>query len=172
MSITVADTLGAKRPDLVTERRSMNLNYGDLFLAHHLVKSGAKMEDIAAQLKAGKKIEPDRQRSARRLEADCRRRQEAEFQDGGQPLQALPERQATDAIATRQKTTIPNIDGVTADNDVSKDDIAEAEQTYLTLAGSRREKKGSSLDASTEKAAQAPAAIRCAPKPDSLTPPK
>jgi hypothetical protein len=30
VSITVADVLEAKRPDLVMERRTMNLNYGDL----------------------------------------------------------------------------------------------------------------------------------------------
>jgi hypothetical protein len=34
----------------------MNLNYGDLYVAHVLVKGGAKMDDIAAQLKAGKKM--------------------------------------------------------------------------------------------------------------------
>src|SRR5882672_3226743 len=56
VSITVADALEAKRPDLVMERRTMNLNYGDLFVAHGLVQRGAKMEDIAAQLKAGKNI--------------------------------------------------------------------------------------------------------------------
>src|SRR6266436_9382635 len=56
VSITVADALEAKRIDLVLERRAMNLNYGDLFIAHGLVKNGAKMEDIAAQLKAGKNI--------------------------------------------------------------------------------------------------------------------
>ena len=56
VSITVADVLEAKRPDLVMERRTMNLNYGDLFVAHVLVKSGTKMDDIAAQLKAGKNV--------------------------------------------------------------------------------------------------------------------
>src|SRR5882672_7830593 len=54
VSATVADTLEVKRPDLVLERRTMNLNYGDLYVAHVLVKSGTKMDDIAAQLKAGK----------------------------------------------------------------------------------------------------------------------
>src|SRR5882762_10060808 len=33
------------------ERRVMNLNYGDLLIAHALIKNGGKMEDIAAQLK-------------------------------------------------------------------------------------------------------------------------
>src|SRR6266849_1112048 len=56
VSITVADTMHAKRVDLVLERRAMNVNYGDLFIAHMLVTNGAKMEEIAAQLNAGKNI--------------------------------------------------------------------------------------------------------------------
>src|SRR5258705_9242844 len=56
VSVTVADTLAAKRPDLVLERRTMNLNYGDLFIAHVLVKGGVRMDEIAAQLKAGQKM--------------------------------------------------------------------------------------------------------------------
>jgi len=56
VSATVADWLGAKRPDLVTERRTMNINYGDLYIAHQLVKQGMKRDDLAAQLKSGKKM--------------------------------------------------------------------------------------------------------------------
>src|SRR5947209_4393745 len=56
VSITVADALQAKRVDLVVERRALNLNYGDLYLAHMLVKNGANMNDIDAQLKAGKNM--------------------------------------------------------------------------------------------------------------------
>src|SRR5882724_9105723 len=51
VSITLADALGAKRLDLLMERRVMNLNYGDLLIEHALIKNGGKMEDIAAQLK-------------------------------------------------------------------------------------------------------------------------
>ena len=53
---TMADMLKVKRLDLAKERQEMNLNYGDLFLMHQLTAGGAKMEDIAAQLKTGKKI--------------------------------------------------------------------------------------------------------------------
>lgn len=53
---TMADALKVKRLDLVKERQEASLNYGDLFLAHQLIASGAKMEDISAQLKAGKSI--------------------------------------------------------------------------------------------------------------------
>ena len=53
---TIADMLKANGMDLVKERKEVNLNYGDLFLAQQLAASGVKMEDLAAQLKAGKTI--------------------------------------------------------------------------------------------------------------------
>ncbi len=56
VSRAMSDALGIKRPELVRERQAMNVNYASLFLAQELVKAGAKMDDIAAQLKAGKTI--------------------------------------------------------------------------------------------------------------------
>jgi len=56
VSLAVSDVTGMKRPDLVQQRKAMNLNYGALFVAQELIKSGAKPDDIAAQLKAGKTI--------------------------------------------------------------------------------------------------------------------
>jgi len=53
---SVAETTGANRLDLVKDREAMNVNYGSLFLALELVKSGAKMEDITAQVKSGKSM--------------------------------------------------------------------------------------------------------------------
>jgi hypothetical protein len=54
--IALADALGARRLDLLMERRVMNLNYGDLLIAHALVSNGGKMEDIAAKLKTKKSL--------------------------------------------------------------------------------------------------------------------
>lgn len=53
---TMADMLNVKRDQLVRERRAMNLNYGDVFLAHHLTAKGIKMLDIALQLPIRKNI--------------------------------------------------------------------------------------------------------------------
>jgi hypothetical protein len=52
----VSDVTGVKRSDLVQQRQAMNLNYASAFVVQQLIKSGAKMDDIAAQLKAGKTI--------------------------------------------------------------------------------------------------------------------
>ena len=153
VSVTVADTLAAKRPDLVLERRTMNMNYGDLFIAHVLVKSGTKMDDIAAQLKAGKKmsqIASEQHADWKQIAADAKKLN-AKVEDNlynhflnGKPL---TERDAAEGYD-------PMIDGVAADNDVSKDEIAEAERTYLLWRDRADQKKGSNLDTSSEKAAK------------------
>ena len=153
VSVTVADTLAAKRPDLVLERRTMNMNYGDLFIAHVLVKSGTKKDDIAAQLKAGKKmgqIASEQHADWKQIAADAKKLN-AKVEDNlynhflnGKPL---TERDAAEGYD-------PMIDGVTADNDVSKDEIAEAERTYLLWRDRADQKKGSNLDTSSEKAAK------------------
>jgi hypothetical protein len=153
VSVTVADTLEAKRPDLVVERRAMNLNYGDLFVAHVLVKNGAQMDDIATQLKAGKKmgqVAAERHADWKQIAADAKKLN-TKVEDNlynhflnGKPL---AERDAAEGYD-------PMIDGVTADNDVSKDEIAEAERTYLIWRDRADQKKASNLDTASEKAAK------------------
>src|SRR5215471_7618173 len=56
VSKSMADQLAVPRFQLVQERRSMNLNYGDLFVVHTLLRNGMSMGDIAAQLKSGKTV--------------------------------------------------------------------------------------------------------------------
>jgi hypothetical protein len=56
VNLSMSQTLNVPRMTLVQQRVDTGLNYGSLFLASELIKSGAAMPDIAAQLKAGKKI--------------------------------------------------------------------------------------------------------------------
>lgn len=170
VSATVADTLEVKRPDLVTERRTMNLNYGDLFVAHILVKNGTKMDDIAAQLKAGKKFDQiaNEQHADWKQIASDAKKLDSKLEDNlynhfldGKPL---ADRDAAENYDT-------NIDGVTADNDVSKDEIADAERTYLLWRDRADQKKGSSLDTSSEKAAQGSRGDPVRSKAGKLAPP-
>ena len=170
VSATVADALVSKRPDLVAERRSMNVNYGDLYVAHVLVKSGAKMDDIAAQLKAGKKmgqIAGEMHADWKQISADAKKLN-AKVEDNlynhflnGKPL--------TDRDASEGYD--PVIDGVAADNDVSKDEIAEAERTYLLWRDRADQKKGSSLDTASEKAAKGTRGDPVRSKAGKLAPP-
>jgi hypothetical protein len=153
VSATVADALAAKRPDLVVERRTMNVNYGDLFVAHVLVKSGTKIDDIAAQLKAGKKmgqIAREQHADWKQIAADAKKlnaKVEDNLYNHFLNGKALTERDAAEGYD-------PVIDGVAADNDVSKDEIAEAERTYLLWRDRADQKKGSNLDTASEKAAK------------------
>ena len=153
VSMSVADMLGAKRPDLVNERRTMGVNYGDLFLAHTLVKGGAKMEDVAGQLKSKKNmadIANEQHADWKQIVSDAKKLN-AKIEDNLYKHfvnnKANVERDQADKYD-------PNFDGVAADNDVSKDEIAEAETTYELWRTRAKKTTGTSLDSSTEKSAR------------------
>ncbi len=90
---TMADMLKVSRLDLVKQRQELNLNYGALFLTHQLTAGGAKMEDIAAQLKAGKKIFDIANDRPRQLERNQLRGQEAQQEDRRQRRELLSRQQ-------------------------------------------------------------------------------
>ena len=129
---TMADMLKAKRLDLVKERQDMNLNYGDLFLAQQLAASAVKMDDIAAQLKAGKtmldiananhanwkEINSDAKKLNKKIDDNI----EKSFTDAKKQA-ALNMADDYDAKA----------DKVPADSNISKDEYAEAQARYTHL---------------------------------------
>lgn len=152
VSVTVADDLGAKRPDIVTERRDMQVSYGDIYLAHALVKSGVKMDAIATDVKAGKKMADiaNANHADWKAIANDAKKTNAKMEDGlyknflnGKPLH---DRDAADNYDV-------NIDGVNADNDISKDDLADAEKTYQLWKDRATQSSGGKLDTSSEQAA-------------------
>src|SRR5882672_5255454 len=51
VSLAMSDSVSVSRADLARQRSAMGVNYGELFLVYQLVKSGAKMSDIAGQTK-------------------------------------------------------------------------------------------------------------------------
>jgi hypothetical protein len=129
---TMADMLKAKRLDFVKERQDMNLNYGDLFLAQQLAAGGVKMDDIAAQLKAGKtmldiasanhanwkEINSDAKKLNKKIDDNI----EKYFSDTKKQT-ALNQADDYDAKA----------DKVPADSNISKDEYAEAQVRYTHL---------------------------------------
>ena len=56
VSMSLADSLKVRRPDLVEERRRIGLNYGSFFVAHELVAKGIPMTDVQSGLSTGKTI--------------------------------------------------------------------------------------------------------------------
>jgi hypothetical protein len=129
---TMADMLKARRLDLVKERQDMNLNYGGIFLAHQLAAAGVKMEDIAAQLKAGKKIfdiANDSHANWKQINSDAKKLNkkiddniERSFGDSKKQA-ALDQADEYDAKA----------DHVAADSDISKDEYVDAQNRYQHL---------------------------------------
>lgn len=154
VSITVADSLEANRFDLAMERRAMRLNYGDLFVAHVLVKQGVKMEAIAAQLKAGKnigQIANEHHADWKQIAAEAKKLN-TKMEDN---LYKHFLNGKHDAESDKADGYDPTIDGVTADNDVSESDIADAERTYRVWRERAERRRDSKLDASSEGAARA-----------------
>ena len=154
VSFTVADTLAVKRPNLVMERRLMNLNYGDLFVAHALVKSGSTMEDIAAELKAKKnivQIANEQHADWKQIAANAKKLN-SKMEDNLYNHFVSDKMDAARDVVDKYD---PMIDGVPADNDVSKDEIADAEHTYQMWKDRANQRQDAQLDSSTEKAARA-----------------
>jgi hypothetical protein len=153
VSMTVADDFGIKRPDLVTERRANNINYGDMVIAQTLVKNGVKMDDIAADLKGGKTMEQianEHHLDWKALAADAKKLN-TKMEDN---LYRHFINGTADAQRDQAEGYDPNIDGVTADNNVSKEDIAEAQNTYLLWKDRAAKNKDSKLDSGSESAAR------------------
>jgi hypothetical protein len=155
VSLTVADTLGAKPPDLVMERRAMNLNYGDLVIAHRLITHGAKMADIATQLKSGKNI----LQIAIEQHVDWKQLC-GEAQKLNTKVEDHLYRHFLNASADNTQDVAegydPTIDGVSADNDVSNDEIDQAQRTYLLWRDRAEKARYSKLDTATESSARRP----------------
>lgn len=154
VSTTLTDMLGANRSDLVNERRTMGISYGDLFVAHTLVKGGAKMEDISAQLKAKKSmadIANDQHADWKQIAADAKKLNN-KVEDN---LYKHFLNSKADLARDQADKYDPNFDGVAADNDVSKDEIAEAESTYQKWHDQALKNGGTGgLDTSTERSAR------------------
>jgi hypothetical protein len=129
---TMADMLKAPRLNLVKERQDTNLNYGGLFLAHQLIAAGAKMEDISAQLKAGKSIfdvANDDHANWKQINSDAKKLNkkiddniEKYFADSKKEMK-LDQADNYDA----------NADKVAADTSISKEEYADAQKRYQHL---------------------------------------
>jgi hypothetical protein len=128
---TMADMLKVNRLDLVKQRQELNLNYGALFLAHQLTAGGAKMEDIAAQLKAGQKISDIASASHANW-----KQINSEAKKLNKKIDENIEKYFTDTkkqTALNQADYDAKADKVPADSDISKDEYADAQNRYQHL---------------------------------------
>jgi hypothetical protein len=153
VSMTVSDLLNMKRSDVVQERRETGLNYGQLFIAHRLTVNGAKMSDIAEQLKAGKNIYQignDQHANWKQIAADAKKLN-TKIEDN---LYKHFVNDKADKDRDLADNYDPNFDGVKADNEVSKEELASAQDVYLLWRDRAAKRIDTSLDTADERAAR------------------
>jgi hypothetical protein len=128
---TMADMLKVKRTDLVKQRQDMNLTYGNLFLANELAAGGMKMDDIAAQLKAGKSMKDVAGTSAnwKQIASEAKKLNHKIDENVEKYLQN-PKKEAAQDQADDYNSAA---DKVAADQGLSKDEYAEAQKRYQRL---------------------------------------
>lgn len=130
VSMTCSDLLNMKRPDVVQQRHETGLNYGHLFIAHQLIANGAKMSDIASQLKAGKNIYQignDQHANWKQIASDAKKLN-SKIEDN---LYKHFLNDKADKARDLADNYDPNFDKVKADGDVSKEDLASAQDVYI-----------------------------------------
>jgi hypothetical protein len=129
---TMAEMLNVKRLDLEKERQTANLTYGGIFLAHQLMASGAKLDDIAASIKSGKSI------------FDVANEQHANWKrinDAAKKMNKKIDENIEKYFQNTKKETEKNSaddyvvqdDRTQADANMSKQDLAEAQSRYQHL---------------------------------------
>jgi hypothetical protein len=153
VSLATSEMVSVSRAELVRYRRAMDIDYGDLFIAYELVKSGAKMDDIVAQRKSGKTIW---QIAEARV---------ADWKQIANEAKKLNSRLEANLLKhfTNQKNSVerdrgdgydPFLDNVIADGNVSQKDIEEAQKRYIFLHDHAGVTSDAMLDTGTEKAAR------------------
>ena len=158
VNLSMSQTFNVPRTTLVEERVETGMNYGSLLLAHELIiKSGAKIEDIAAQLKAGKNIADianDRHADWKAITEDGKRFNKSV--DNNLYKYFMIEKQSVKPAAMK---TAPaqadeydvHHDGVKADaDDVTAKDIEEAGSRFRAMKDSAAKAKGDNKTLSLE----------------------
>ena len=151
VSMAVADSLSVNRMEMVQHRTALGLNYGDTFVAYELVKSGAKIEDVAAQLKEGKtiwQIANEKHADWKQIGSDSKKAN-SKLDDYLLKHFSNPRPEAERDKSERYD---PLRDSVSADSHVSTQDLEDAQKRYAFLHDHAGRTSDASLDTSTEKA--------------------
>lgn len=155
VSRATAEMLKVTRDQLVRERRAMNLNYGEVFLAHQLTAKGAKMLDIAL------KLTPERNlyRIANDQHADWKEIA-AEAKKLNSKIEDSIYKHFLHAKADKERDSAEKynatLDWVKADAGSTPAEIVEAQETYILWRNRAGEigGKGNSVSSSEELASQ------------------
>jgi hypothetical protein len=154
VSLAVSQYLSVRRAELAERRQAMNVSYGDLFVVYELVKSGKKMDDIAASMKTGKTVWQiaDEEHADWKQIASEAKKVNSKVDN---TLLAHFANKKGEAELDRADGYDPSVDSVAADNDLSKQEMEEAQQRYVALRDRITSGTGKNLDTSDENAARA-----------------
>jgi hypothetical protein len=145
VNLTISEVVGVPRPKLVEERSLTGLNYGSLFLAEQLAKNGATIPEIADKLKSGKSIADvanERHVDWKQMAAEAKKLNAAVDKNLYKSFLNGKDSVAQDAT---DKYDV-HYDGVKADADVSKDEIAAAQDRFLRWKDQAGKAQGSDRD--------------------------
>jgi hypothetical protein len=153
VNLALSQYLSVDRKVLVQRRRAMQLNYGDLFVAYQLVKSGTKLDDVAALVKSGRAV----WQVAGEQHLDWKQiANEAKKLNGKVDDNLLKNfaNKKSEAERDRADGYDSAFDSIAVDNEVSRQCIEEAQQRYMFLRDHAGTVTASTLDTSTERAAE------------------
>jgi hypothetical protein len=130
ISRAFADEFKMQRSELVAQRRALGLNYGSFFVAHELLESGARLDQIVEQLRSHKtilEIGTESHANWKRI-ADDAKKMNKRINDS---IYKHFLHSKTDAERDRLEHYNPSADLVRADADASPDEILKAQQEYV-----------------------------------------
>jgi hypothetical protein len=130
VNLSISEMFKVSRPILVAQRGQTGLNYGNLFLAQELEQSGVTPADIATKLNGGGKITD----IANQQHIDWKR-----VAEDGKKLNAAIDQNLYNFFLGKKLTAAQDsadkydvhYDGVKADSDIGKQEIASAQDRYL-----------------------------------------
>jgi hypothetical protein len=153
VSLAMSQQFSVPRVELVKRRQAANVNYGDLFVAYELMKSGAKPDDLTARMKTGQTV----WQLAEEQHADWKQiENEAKKLSGkvDNHLMGHFSNKKSEIKLERADDYDPSLDTVVADKDVSPQELEEAQKHYVFLRDHATSVSDASLDTSTERAAR------------------
>jgi hypothetical protein len=152
-SLAMSEMVSVSRAELARQRKAMNMEYGDLFVAYELIKTGARMDDIVAQTKSGKnvwQIGATQGADWKRIASDAKKlnsRLDTNLLKHFVNRKNGPELDRADGYD-------PFLDSVSADRNVNQQDIEDAQKRYIFLHDHAGITSDATLDTGTEKAAR------------------
>lgn len=158
VNLSVSQELNVPRKDLVAQRRTSNVSYGTLFLFRQVASTDEAFNQLLAELKGGK--QPFDVAEAAHADwksiANQAKKLNSKIEDNLYKYFVNNDSEATggDKPQNAAEAYDPAFDSVMADSEVSKQDLAEAQDTYLFWRGRATGKKDATLEHNKEQAAR------------------